>query len=786
MKIRILLIIGWLICINGNTQPPETTYLGNVAKSGYENDAYYGPFDIGFSFVFFGNSYTQFYVSSNGLVSFGTGSSDGSPDPIPTAGAPNNMIAAFWDDLTVSYTGKILYTTIGAAPNRKLIVQSLNMNFYNIPALFGTFSVILYETTNIIQVQFRLIVDNVSTRSHGSTATIGIENATGTAGVQYSYLNPTAISNEQAISFSPSVSTYTINSDAVYDGVYLTSNLNLPEPGITTLQSPAPNAAIGANQTFEWAAASYAESYTLYISNRPDLTDATTYYAGSNLSYAITGLTLDATYYWGVFATNATGTTWCEIKKFTTSSTPPLAGIPLTIWIAQGDEREIKLQYTGGDASAKTAIVTSLPAQGQLWQVSGGVKSTQIQITDLPATVSDPQYSLIYVASGSTGNGAGNFNFMFHDDTFDSTEATITINVSVAGIPNFLNASRNANVEVQFDRKMNDPTDKHNQFTVTVDGSPVTISSASLKTGDPYAIVLTLASSLTGSEVVLVSYIQGNVSATTGGLLASFTDQPVTLTAQTIIFIQSLDKKYSDSPFTLTATASSGLGMTYSSSNPGVATISGNIATFHAPGSSDVTARQAGNGTYAPARYIKTLTISKGDQTITFDALPTKTVGDPDFDAGSTASSTLPVSYSSDNLAVATIVGGLIHIVDAGTANITASQSGNENYNAAEDVMQPLTVDIPTGLENPVISLNSFNIYSASGMIWIRTLSEEWDGKTGSVKVYDIIGKPVINLLPVDFQKNSLIQINSPEIRGIYIVLIKAGRLKYTGKVVVR
>ena len=338
----------------------------------------------------------------------------------------------------------------------------------------GTFEVILYETSNIIQVQYRLIVVNASTRAHGGSATIGIENSDGTAGVQYAYHNPAAVMTGTALSYTPSGSTYTLNPDAIYEGIYLTTNLTLPEPGIPVLLSPPQNAIIGSDYTFSWADAGNAASYALLISSSSDLGGATYYSAGSNLSYDITGLALDATWYWGVFATNATGTTWCEIKKFTTSATAPLEAVPLTLWVVKNSEKIIKLQYTGGDGSAKTAIVTSLPAQGQLYQYNSGVKGALI--TAAPTTVTDPGRNVIYVANGNTGNNAGNFNFKIHDDTGDSPDAQITLNVSPPGIPNLLYAAKNANIELQFDIPMADPAGKQSQFTVTVNGSPATIS----------------------------------------------------------------------------------------------------------------------------------------------------------------------------------------------------------------------------------------------------------------------------------------------------------------------
>ena len=84
---------------------------------------------------------------------------------------------------------------------------------------------------------------------------------------------------------------------------------------------------------------------------------------------------------------------------------------------------------------------------------------------------------------------------------------------------------------------------------------------------------------------------------------------------------------------------------------------------------------------------------SKLNQTITFNALPTKIFGAIDFPAGATSSSSLAVSLVSSDTAVATILSGNIHIVGVGTATITASQAGDGTYNAAVDVLQTLTVN---------------------------------------------------------------------------------------------
>ena len=290
MKSRAILITAILLSglvLSG--QPAETIYEGTLIASGYQQSLLHasdGPFPIGFNFTFFGNTYTEFYVSANGLVTF--------TDPdglfntevtIPTATTPNNYIAPFWDNLSIVDGGNILYRTFGASTNRKCVIQFKNMGFDPIPTPLGTFTVILYENTNVIQAQYRLIVDPYTPASHGGSATIGLENAAGSAGVLYAFQNATAVYSEDVISFTPSGSTYTVNDNALYDGVFLTTNEAVPDPGIVNLISPPSDAVVGVDPTLSWGAATGATSYTLLIDTDPTLATASYYNAGLNQSY---------------------------------------------------------------------------------------------------------------------------------------------------------------------------------------------------------------------------------------------------------------------------------------------------------------------------------------------------------------------------------------------------------------------------------------------------------------------------------------------------------------------
>ena len=156
-------------------------------------------------------------------------------------------------------------------------------------------------------------------------------------------------------------------------------------------------------------------------------------------------------------------------------------------------------------------------------------------------------------------------------------------------------------------------------------------------------------------------------------------------------------KTMGDATFGLTATGgASGNAITFTSSNTNVATISGTTVTIVGAGTTTITASQAGSLFYnAPADVTQTFTVNKGTQTITFDLgnNATKTFGDAAFDLTATGgASSNAITFTSSNTGVATISGTKVTIVGLGTTTITASQAGNDNYSAATDVTQTLTV----------------------------------------------------------------------------------------------
>jgi len=96
-------------------------------------------------------------------------------------------------------------------------------------------------------------------------------------------------------------------------------------------------------------------------------------------------------------------------------------------------------------------------------------------------------------------------------------------------------------------------------------------------------------------------------------------------TAQTITFAALSDVVLGVSPFGITATATSGLTVSFASNSPTVCTVSGATVTIASVGSCSITASQSGNGTYAAAtpvtRAFNVLALPTASTT-TLSALP--------------------------------------------------------------------------------------------------------------------------------------------------------------------
>jgi hypothetical protein len=167
----------------------------------------------------------------------------------------------------------------------------------------------------------------------------------------------------------------------------------------------------------------------------------------------------------------------------------------------------------------------------------------------------------------------------------------------------------------------------------------------------------------------------------------------VTQASQTITFGALSNKVYGTAPFTLSATASSGLAVSFASTTATVCTVSGSTVTLLSGGQCTIQATQAGNTNYAAAPSVnQSFQVTQASQTITFGALSSQPYGTAPFTVSATASSSLPVSFNSQTTSICTVSATTVTLVSAGTCTIQATQAGNTNYAAAPSVNQSFQV----------------------------------------------------------------------------------------------
>jgi hypothetical protein len=236
-----------------------------------------------------------------------------------------------------------------------------------------------------------------------------------------------------------------------------------------------------------------------------------------------------------------------------------------------------------------------------------------------------------------------------------------------------------------------------------VSGIPVTFTAPSSgasgtfqTTGTNTATVNTDANGVATAPVFTANSPAGgpyNVVASLGTVSTSINFSLTNLTGnQTITFAALPDKTFGDAPFNVSATATSGLAVTFSSDTTSVCTVNGNTVTILAAGNCAVRASQAGDSNYNPAPDLaRSFTVAKAGQTITFSTLSNRTFGDADFTVSATGgASGNPVTFAAGGQC--SITGSTVHLTGAGSCTVTASQAGDSNFNAAADVQQSFQI----------------------------------------------------------------------------------------------
>jgi hypothetical protein len=192
-KILPILMLLFLLSKAVSAQTPYGVYQISFAPEVFEqtnfislpDDRYTEAINIGFPFIFFGQSYDSLLISSNGYVRFELGYANNFSDfsvsqSLPDSIAPTSSIFLSWFDLNPNLQPLISYATIGVAPNRIFVVNYNSVPYFACTSSLYVGQLKLYEGSNNIEMH---ITDKQLCNSGtpwGNFAIEGIQNSNGT------------------------------------------------------------------------------------------------------------------------------------------------------------------------------------------------------------------------------------------------------------------------------------------------------------------------------------------------------------------------------------------------------------------------------------------------------------------------------------------------------------------------------------------------------------------------------------------------------------------------------
>ncbi len=173
-----------------------------------------------FPVTYYGASYSQVKVSSNGYLVFAASDATAFANAaIPDASPPNGYIAPFWDDLNPGSGGSVWYRVTGTSPSRTFVVAWIGVPHYpNVGS--ATFEVVLEEATGDVVFQYQDVVFGSASYDHGASATIGVEHRDGTLGRHFSYNQATLATyqGQKGVRFTTTAAGPSITTSSLADG----------------------------------------------------------------------------------------------------------------------------------------------------------------------------------------------------------------------------------------------------------------------------------------------------------------------------------------------------------------------------------------------------------------------------------------------------------------------------------------------------------------------------------------------------------------------------------------
>jgi len=237
-------------------------------------DDFAGRLHLPFPFSFYGEDYNQVFLSDNGYLNFlGADVFNPFPPSIPNKNEPNAAIYAFWRDLYLTDESVIEYATLGTAGSRTFVLEFTDIGVRGATATID-FEIKLYEQGETIDILYGA---NPASPGDGRGATIGIEDASGTDALEFSFGEALLVPN--------TAYRYQLVPSGVVHGTVTDRNDGEPIAGATVSASPG----LGSTKTGPdgtYSLRLYPGVYTLTVAatNYVSRTSALTLVNGGNVT----------------------------------------------------------------------------------------------------------------------------------------------------------------------------------------------------------------------------------------------------------------------------------------------------------------------------------------------------------------------------------------------------------------------------------------------------------------------------------------------------------------------
>ncbi len=445
-----------------------------------------------------------------------------------------------------------------------------------------------------------------------------------------------------------------------------------PEIDTLTVSTPTPNAPsapvnLTGNSTGPY---SIALSWTAPPSNNNNAAQTYTVYRnGANIASNITSTTYtdtrifygESTYSYTVVAYNQGGGSGQSNTVTVTSGLDAPPGLQVSVSPSVPSNN---LSWLGVSGAASYLVRRSTVSGGPYQTIATVAANTGFpSYTDSQLSPGQTYYYVVAAEDSSNNISANSYQVTALSETFTLSASAPSVNlssispdtISVVGTNGFSDAVKFA-----------------------VSGVPTGVTaSLSNASGSSTQVTFTAnTSAVQGNYPVTITGTDGNLTSSVGVTVVVSSGQ----LAQTINF-PAIPQQAVGNSLAVSATASSGLPVSFSVVQNGNCSISGNVVTFLNGGACGVIASQAGNANFSAAANVGQVVQVGGanPQTVTFTAIGTQAVGNT-VALSATGSSGLAATFASTTPGICSVTGSSATMLNPGTCSLTASIPGGGVY----------------------------------------------------------------------------------------------------------